>query len=68
MSATEWIGFAALIVMVAVLTGCDATVSASTPLVVYTDNITGCQYLGRSTDGGLTPRMDRHGKHICTER
>ena len=33
---------------------------------VYTDNLTGGQYLG--TDGmGLTPRLDRDGKQIFVE-
>lgn len=29
---------------------------------LHTDHETGCQYLSR---GGLTPRLDRDGKHIC---
>ena len=29
---------------------------------VFTDHLTGCQYLYR---GSLTPRMDRNGKQIC---
>lgn len=31
---------------------------------VTTDNLTGCQYLG-SERGGITPRVDSTGKHIC---
>ena len=29
---------------------------------VFTDHLTGCQYLYR---GSLTPRMDRTGKQVC---
>lgn len=31
-------------------------------LNLYTDNLTGCQYLGHN---GLTPRMGPDGKQIC---
>lgn len=31
---------------------------------IYTDNRTGCQYLGRY-QLGLTPRLDAEGKIIC---
>jgi len=34
-------------------------------LIVFTDHRTGCQYLS-SKRGGLTPRFDSNGKHICT--
>ena len=35
-------------------------------LNIYTDNLTGAQYLGK--DGyGLTPRLDRDGKQIFVE-
>ena len=33
-------------------------------LRLRTDARTGCQYL-ESTSGGLTPRLDRGGQHIC---
>lgn len=33
---------------------------------VLTDNGTGCQYL-QSKGGGLTPRLDADGHHICQE-
>lgn len=29
-----------------------------------TDHLTGCQYL-ETKDGGITPRVDRHGRQIC---
>lgn len=29
-----------------------------------TDNLTGCQYLITS-EGGITPRLDADGKHVC---
>lgn len=32
-------------------------------LGLHTDAMTGCQYLSRS--GGLTPRLDAKGNHIC---
>lgn len=31
---------------------------------LITDYGTGCQYL---SEGGITPRLDRDGKHICGE-
>jgi len=31
---------------------------------LYTDYGTGCQYLGKIF-GGITPRVDKDGKHIC---
>lgn len=33
-------------------------------LGLYTDARTGCQYLTRPGTG-ITPRVDREGKHIC---
>lgn len=33
-------------------------------LTVYTDNLTGCQYLGR-TYGSLVPRMNENGEQVC---
>ena len=36
-------------------------------LGLYTDNLTGCQYL--SAGGfGITPRLDKSGRHICGAR
>lgn len=33
---------------------------------LYKDRETGCEYLARGNQyGGLTPRMDSEGKHIC---
>lgn len=34
-------------------------------LFVYTDTETGCQYLARAGEGGLTPRMSKGHEHIC---
>jgi len=34
-------------------------------LLLYTDHLTGCQYLKGGTLGGITPRLDRSGKQIC---
>ena len=33
-------------------------------LALHTDNLTGCQYLAKPF-GGITPRLDAQGKHIC---
>lgn len=33
-------------------------------LLLYKDQLTGCQYLG-TTEGGLTPRLSHDGKPIC---
>lgn len=33
-------------------------------LGLYTDAMTGCQYLSAG-GSGITPRVDRAGKHIC---
>ena len=32
---------------------------------LYIDNLTGCHYLA-PLFGGLTPRLDKNGNHICT--
>ncbi|RWE44219.1 DUF6440 family protein [Mesorhizobium sp.] len=34
---------------------------------LYADARTGCQYLG-APGGGITPRLDAHGKQICEGR
>jgi len=34
-------------------------------LALYIDNKTGCHYLG-TAHGGLTPRLDSKGEHLCT--
>lgn len=35
-------------------------------LVLRTDHLTGCQYL-TTTQGGITPRLDRNNNHVgCT--
>lgn len=31
---------------------------------IHVDNLTGCEYLG-GPNGGVTPRLDAAGKHIC---
>lgn len=36
-------------------------------LTIYVDHETGCQYVG-TVLGGLTPRIDRNGMPICTEK
>lgn len=38
-------------------------------LGIYTDHLTGCQYLASGFGfGGLTPRMDANGKQVCEIR
>jgi hypothetical protein len=36
-------------------------------LIVYVDARTGCNYLGGGHSGGITPRLDRNGRHIGCE-
>lgn len=36
-------------------------------MILYTDSLTGCQYLSVSRSGGITPRMGANGKQICGE-
>jgi hypothetical protein len=36
-------------------------------LGLHTDNLTGCQYLS-SSRGGLIPRLDSDGTHICNRQ
>lgn len=36
-------------------------------LSLHTDNLTGCQYLS-SPRGGLVPRFDKDGTHICNRQ
>lgn len=33
-------------------------------MALYTDNLTGCQYLNASFFAELTPRVDGNGKHV----
>ena len=34
-------------------------------LGLYIDALTGCEYLSAGLFGGITPRLDRSGKHVC---
>ena len=34
-------------------------------LSLFVDNMTGCHYLGNE-HGGMTPRLDQNGSHICS--
>ena len=43
----------------------DMSKSNRSGMSLYIDNLTGCHYLS-TLFGGLTPRMDRNGNHICT--
>jgi hypothetical protein len=33
-------------------------------LIVYTDELTGLQYLKGGFLGGITPRLDKNGRHV----
>ena len=46
--------------------GWDSTDSADSRsgLGLYTDAMTGCQYLS-ARGSGITPRLDKSGRHIC---
>ncbi len=35
-------------------------------MIVYTDALTGCQYLG-TIMGSITPRLDKDGKIVCVK-
>lgn len=37
-------------------------------LSIYTDNLTGCQYLRVGILSALTPRLDSEGKPVCAVR
>jgi hypothetical protein len=41
-------------------------------LIIFTDNLTGCQYLARSSFNGapepLTPRLHADGTQVCTSK
>ena len=34
-------------------------------LGIYVDHMTGCHYLSGGISGGITPRLDSEGDHIC---
>ena len=36
-------------------------------LILYTDDLTGCQYLRPGGWDGITPRIDSTGKPVCTK-
>lgn len=44
----------------------DPPTGARSQLDLHIDNKTGCHYLS-ARNGGLTPRLDADGKHICTK-
>lgn len=44
----------------------DASPMNRSGLKLHTANLTGCQYFSRH--GGLIHRVDRNGKHICTQQ
>ena len=41
------------------------TVDDAGRLQVFRDTLTGCEYLARADRGGLTPRLNAKGDHIC---
>lgn len=36
-------------------------------MIVYTDALTGCQYVGTIL-GSITPRLDKDGKIVCVKK
>ncbi|MCP5019322.1 MAG: hypothetical protein GY938_29165 [Ketobacter sp.] len=42
----------------------DAAKGERSGMALYTDNLTGCQYLKASFFAELTPRVDGDGKHV----
>ncbi|HET8688312.1 MAG TPA: DUF6440 family protein [Methanosarcina sp.] len=59
--------------VLAVLAGCSAKddsdpANGYSGMSVYTDHLTGCQYLGISGGSALTPRMDASGRQVCEPR
>lgn len=36
-------------------------------LMIYTDHLTGCQYLSAGLHNALFPRLDTNGKQICNK-
>jgi hypothetical protein len=42
--------------------------SGRSGLILFTDNLTGCQYLSRPIFGGPTPRLDGAGRHVGCKR
>lgn len=45
----------------------DPPTGARSQLGLHIDNRTGCHYLS-THKGGLTPRLDANGRHICDKR
>lgn len=61
--------FVLLVVLFFVLAGCvkRAETDSAVDMAVYTDNLTGCQYIGWEAGNTITPRLNRDGKQICRE-
>lgn len=60
----------AFIILAGALAACGVSASTNQPsgsisIMVYQDPDTGCHYLHRY-QGGITPRLDREGRQICT--
>lgn len=39
--------------------------SVRSGMSLFTDNLTGCQYLSGGLFGGITPRLNADGKQVC---
>lgn len=62
------LGFFLTLVLNFFKVGWDSTDGESrSGLGLHTDNLTGCQYLS-SLRGGLVPRFDKDGTHICNRQ
>jgi hypothetical protein len=44
----------------------DSDGASRSGMIVYTDALTGCQYLGTIT-GAITPRLNKDGKIVCVK-
>lgn len=64
----------AVVLAAVAVSGCDRAVSDPSAgqrgLIIYTDDMTGCQYVGRPGESSqhatpLTPRMEPTGKQVC---
>jgi hypothetical protein len=58
-----------VVILLWVLSGCGARDDTDPPegrsgMTLYIDHRTGCHYVGNPM-GGITPRVDAKGKHIC---
>ena len=67
MNSTTWIILILLVAYVArPINTTDSAIYSRSHMGLRIDNLTGCHYLAAFW-GGLTPRLDAQGNHICIE-